>query len=49
MNDLTEKTQSSRTKLEELEARIPGYAGYKAKEQRREAYKLLRLHVARKY
>jgi hypothetical protein len=49
MDDLTEKVQSSQNKLEDLVKRIPGYAGYKQKEQRREADKLLRLHVARKY
>jgi hypothetical protein len=49
MDDLTEKVQSSQGKLEELAKRIPGYAGYKLKEQRREADKLLRLAVARKY
>ncbi len=32
--------------LEELVAKIPGYKGYKEKEQRREADKLLRDHIA---
>jgi hypothetical protein len=49
LNDLTEKIQSGQNKVEELMLRIPGYAGYKQKEQRREADKLLRLHVARQY
>lgn len=49
LNNLTEKIQSSQNKFEELVAKIPGYAGYKQREQRREADKLLRLHVARQY
>jgi hypothetical protein len=49
LGDLTEKVQGSQNKFEELVAKIPGYAGYKKKEQRREADKLLRLHVARLY
>jgi hypothetical protein len=49
LGDLTERIQASQNKIEALAARIPGYAGYKAREQRREADKLLRLHVARQY
>ena len=49
LSDLTEKIQASQSKFEELVSKIPGYAGYKQKEQRREADKLLRLHVARQY
>jgi hypothetical protein len=49
LGDLTEKIQSSQGKFEQLIGKIPGYAGYKQKEQRREADKLLRLHVARQY
>lgn len=49
LDDLTEKIQAAQSKLEELASSIPGYAGYKRKEQRREADKLLRLHVARQY
>ena len=49
VGDLTEKIQSAQGKLEKLVSRIPGYAGYKQKEQRREADRLLRLHVARQY
>ena len=48
-DDLSERIQASQSKLEELASRIPGYDGYKRKEQRREADKLLRLHVARRY
>lgn len=49
LDDLTEKIQASQNKFENLVAKVPGYAGYKQKEQRREADKLLRLHVARQY
>lgn len=49
LDDLTEKVQSSQNKFEDLVSKVPGYAGYKQKEQRREADKLLRLHVARQY
>jgi len=49
LDDLTEKIQSSQSKLEELMSRVPGFAGYKQKEQRREADKLLRLYVAQQY
>jgi len=47
VDDLTERVQSSQSKLEALMAKIPGIGAYKMKEQRREADKLLRLHVAR--
>ncbi len=49
LDDLTEKVQASQHKFENLVGKVPGYAGYKQKEQRREADKLLRLHVARQY
>jgi len=49
LDDLTEKVQSSQSKLEQLMSKIPGFDGYKQKEQRREADKLLRIHVARQY
>lgn len=49
VGDLTEKIQASQNKFEQLVDQIPGYKGYKQKEQRREADKLLRLHVARQY
>ena len=49
VDDLTEKIQASQNKFEELVSKIPGYKGYKQREQRREADKLLRTHVASKY
>ncbi len=49
VDDLTERIQASRNKVEELLAKIPGYKGYKQKETRREADKLLRMHVAHEY
>jgi len=49
LGDLTERVQGSRNKLEELAIRVPGYAGYRAREERRAADKLLRLYVARQY
>jgi hypothetical protein len=49
LGDLTEKIQSSQNKLEELLNRIPGYGGYRQKDQRRDADKLLRMHVAEQY
>jgi hypothetical protein len=49
LDDLTEKIKGSQGKFESLVSKIPGYAGYKQKEQRREADKLLRLYVARQY
>ncbi|NLG50677.1 MAG: hypothetical protein GX552_11250 [Chloroflexi bacterium] len=49
VDNLTERVQGSRNKFEELVAKIPGYRGYKQKEERREADKLLRLHIARQY
>jgi len=49
LGDLTEKIQSSHNKLEELINKIPGYSGYRAKEQRRDADKILRMHVAEQY
>ncbi len=48
-DDLLGKIQGDQNKLEKLVSRIPGYRGYKRKEQRREADKLLRLEVARRY
>jgi len=47
LGDLTEKIQSSQSRLEELMDKIPGIGGYRRKEQRREADKLLRMHIAR--
>ena len=49
LGDLTEKISGAESKIEELAEKIPGYAGYKAKEQRRDADKLLRMHVARAF
>lgn len=49
MEDFREKVQSSASGFERLVRHIPGFGGYKEKEQRREADKLLRLYVARQY
>lgn len=49
VGDLTELVKSSQNKFEKLVSGIPGYKGYKQKEQRREADKLLRLQIARQY
>ncbi|NLD71906.1 MAG: hypothetical protein GX649_04225 [Chloroflexi bacterium] len=48
VDDLTEKTQSARSSLEDLIAKVPGVGAYQEKEKRRDADKLLRLHVARR-
>ena len=45
--DLRKRIEGSRNKVEELVKDIPGYKGYKDKEVRREADKLMRLQVAR--
>nr|MBC7244226.1 hypothetical protein [Chloroflexota bacterium] len=45
--DLVERIQSAYNKIEEMAKEIPGYKGYKDKEVRREADKLVRLQVAR--
>ncbi|NLV74189.1 MAG: hypothetical protein GXY52_05850 [Chloroflexi bacterium] len=47
--DLNERIEESQGKIERLISGIPGYKGYKQKEQRREADKLLRLHIARQF
>ncbi len=44
---LLERIQSSYNKIEELAKDLPGYKGYKDKELRREADKLVRMKVAR--
>ena len=49
VDDLTEKIQAAQSKFEQLVSKIPGYKGYKQREQRREADKLLRMYVASKY
>ncbi|MEA3407377.1 MAG: hypothetical protein U9R48_04765 [Chloroflexota bacterium] len=48
-DDLLGKVQGAQNELEEVLSHIPGYKGYKRREQRREADKLLRLEVARRY
>ncbi|MBC7232167.1 MAG: hypothetical protein H5T68_02850 [Chloroflexi bacterium] len=45
--DLVQRIQSAYNKIEEMAKDIPGYKGYKDKEVRREADKLVRLQVAR--
>ncbi len=49
MSELLDKISGSRGKLENLANSIPGYKGYKEKEMRREADRLLRETLARKY
>jgi len=47
--DLRDKARSALRKIEELSLQIPGFAGYKEREIRREADKLLRMKLARDY
>ena len=47
VKDLRDKVESEMSGFEKLVRKVPGYKGYKDKELRREADKLLRLHVAR--
>jgi hypothetical protein len=47
--ELRERVKEAMSSLERLVAGIPGYKGYKEKELRREADKLLREHLARKF
>jgi len=47
--DLRQKVTEALGGLEQLVAKIPGYKGYKEKEMRREADKLLRAHLARQF
>lgn len=47
--DLNDKIDDAMGGLEGLISRIPGYSGYKEKEQRREADTLLRDHLAREF
>jgi hypothetical protein len=47
VGDLRKRIESAYNRLEEMAKDIPGYKGYKDKEVRREADKLLRLKVAR--
>lgn len=49
MSDLVGKISESRGGLEKLIGSIPGYKGYKEKEMRREADRILRETLARKY
>jgi len=45
--DLRQRIESAYNKIEEMAKNVPGYRGYKDKEVRREADKLIRLKVAR--
>jgi len=47
VGDLRKRIESSYNKVEEMAKDIPGYRGYKDKEVRREADRLLRLQAAR--
>lgn len=48
MDDLRRKVEEGQNSLETLMGSIPGFKGYKQKEMRREADKLLRVNLARK-
>jgi len=47
MRDMRERIEGAFTKIEEIAKDLPGYRGYKEREVRREADKLLRLKAAR--
>ena len=47
--ELRERAEQSQTTLERLAGVIPGYRGYKEKELRREADRVLRGHLARRF
>ena len=47
--DIRQKVTEALGGLEQLAAKVPGYKGYKEKEMRREADKLLREHLARQF
>jgi hypothetical protein len=49
MEDLRSVVSGARGSLEQLVGKIPGYHGYKEKEMRREADKLLRLHLSERF
>jgi hypothetical protein len=49
MEDLRSTVSDARGALEKLAGKIPGYHGYKEKEMRREADKLLRLHLSERF
>ena len=44
--DIPDRVRDARSALERLEGAIPGFAGYKEREMRREADRLLRSHLA---
>jgi hypothetical protein len=49
MEDLRGTVSDARGSLEKLVGAVPGYRGYKEKEMRREADKLLRMHLSRRF
>ena len=49
MDDLRGTVSDARGTLERLAGQIPGYHGYKEKEMRREADKLLRTHISERF
>ncbi len=49
MDDLRDVVSGARGALETLIGKIPGYHGYKEKEMRREADKLLRVHLSERF
>jgi len=49
MDDIRDKVSDARGALEKLIGQIPGYRGYKEKEMRREADKLLRTHLSQRF
>ena len=49
VGDINERIDSAQEKIRKLATKVPGFGGYLQKDQRREADKLLRLHVARQY
>jgi hypothetical protein len=49
MDDLRARVSGARGALETLIGKIPGYQGYKEKEMRRDADKLLRMHLSRRF
>lgn len=49
MDDLRDAVSDARGTLETLAGKIPGYHGYKEKEMRREADKLLRMHLSQRF
>ncbi len=49
MTDLFGKIEEGRNMLEKLASKIPGYSGYREREDRRQADRLLRETIARSY